>query len=112
MDNEPAQARCAAARKLLHQTWALGSKRQRCEPHHGQHDHAPQRPRRLSSITDSGAALPAAARQAAPVDAGAQYRRRSQTWYGIDSEYRICLAIRPKFLTVLSCECQNQPPDG
>ena len=34
-------ARCAAARKLLHLAWALGSKRQRFEPHHGQHDQAP-----------------------------------------------------------------------
>ncbi len=29
-------ARCAAARKLLHQVWALGTKRQRFDPHHGQ----------------------------------------------------------------------------
>jgi transposase len=30
-------ARCAAARKLLHQVWALGTKRQRFDPNHGQH---------------------------------------------------------------------------
>ncbi|HEY8600222.1 MAG TPA: IS110 family transposase [Thermomicrobiales bacterium] len=29
-------ARCAAARKLLHQAWALATKRQRFDPHHGQ----------------------------------------------------------------------------
>ncbi len=32
----PKVARCAAARKLLHQAWALGSKQQHFEPHHGQ----------------------------------------------------------------------------
>jgi transposase len=37
----PKVARCAAARKLLHQAWALGSKLQRFEPHHGQQDQAP-----------------------------------------------------------------------
>lgn len=37
----PKVARCAAARKLLHQAWALGSKRQRFEPHHGQHHQVP-----------------------------------------------------------------------
>ena len=37
----PKVARCAAARKLLHQAWALGSKRQHFEPRHGQHDQAP-----------------------------------------------------------------------
>ena len=37
----PRVARCAAARKLLHQAWALGSKQQHVEPHHGQHDQAP-----------------------------------------------------------------------
>jgi len=30
-------ARCAAARKLLHQAWALGTKQQRFAPNHGQH---------------------------------------------------------------------------
>ena len=30
-------ARCAAARKLLHQAWALGSKLQRFDPEHHQH---------------------------------------------------------------------------
>jgi transposase len=29
-------ARCAAARKLLHQAWALGAKLRRFDPHHGQ----------------------------------------------------------------------------
>jgi transposase len=37
----PKVARCAAARKLLHQAWALGSKLQRFQPHYGQHDQAP-----------------------------------------------------------------------
>jgi transposase len=32
-------ARCAAARKLLHQAWALGSKLQRFDPDHHQHHH-------------------------------------------------------------------------
>jgi transposase len=32
-------ARCAAARKLLHQAWALGSKRQRFDPDHKQQQH-------------------------------------------------------------------------
>ena len=37
-------ARCAAARKLLHLAWALGSKRQRYDPDHKQqqHDTLPQ----------------------------------------------------------------------
>ncbi len=36
-------ARCAAARKLLHQAWALGSKRQRFDPdHQQQHEALPQ----------------------------------------------------------------------
>ena len=34
-------ARCAAARKLLHQAWALGSKRQRFDPGYQQQQHAP-----------------------------------------------------------------------
>ena len=38
----PKVARCAAARKLLHQAWALGAKLRRFEPHHGQHDQAPK----------------------------------------------------------------------
>jgi transposase len=39
----PKVARCAAARKLLHQAWALGSKRQRFDPDHKQqHDALPQ----------------------------------------------------------------------
>jgi transposase len=33
-------ARCAAARKLLHQAWALGSKLQRFDPDHEQQQHA------------------------------------------------------------------------
>jgi hypothetical protein len=33
-------ARCAAARKLLHQAWALGSKQQRFDPSHKQQQHA------------------------------------------------------------------------
>ena len=32
-------ARCAAARKLLHQAWALGAKRQRFDPDHEQQQH-------------------------------------------------------------------------
>ena len=32
----PKVARCAAARKLLHQAWALGSKLRHFDPHHGQ----------------------------------------------------------------------------
>ena len=32
----PKVARCAAARKLLHQVWALGSKLQRFDPCHNQ----------------------------------------------------------------------------
>ena len=32
-------ARCAAARKLLHLAWALGSKRQRFDPDHKQQQH-------------------------------------------------------------------------
>jgi hypothetical protein len=32
-------ARCAAARKLLHQAWALGSKLQRFDPGHKQQQH-------------------------------------------------------------------------
>jgi transposase len=32
-------ARCAAARKLLHQAWALGSKQQRFDPDHEQQQH-------------------------------------------------------------------------
>ena len=32
-------ARCAAARKLLHQAWALGSKRRRFDPDHKQQQH-------------------------------------------------------------------------
>jgi len=32
-------ARCAAARTLLHQAWALGSKRQRFDPEHQHHHH-------------------------------------------------------------------------
>jgi transposase len=32
-------ARCAAARKLLHQAWALGSKQQRFDPDHKQQQH-------------------------------------------------------------------------
>jgi transposase len=32
-------ARCAAARKLLHQAWALGAKQRRFDPHHGQPQH-------------------------------------------------------------------------
>jgi transposase len=32
-------ARCAAARKLLHQAWALGSKLQRFDPEHNRHQH-------------------------------------------------------------------------
>ena len=35
----PKVARCAAARKLLHQAWALGSKRQRFDPDHKQQQH-------------------------------------------------------------------------
>ncbi|HSH79430.1 MAG TPA: hypothetical protein VLA19_12985, partial [Herpetosiphonaceae bacterium] len=40
----PKVARCAAARKLLHQAWALGSKRQRFDPgyHQQQHEALPQ----------------------------------------------------------------------
>ena len=35
-------ARCAAARKLLHQAWALGTKRQRFDPdQQHQHDASP-----------------------------------------------------------------------
>jgi len=34
-------ARCAAARKLLHQAWALGSKLQRFDPGYRQHGAAP-----------------------------------------------------------------------
>ena len=34
-------ARCAAARKLLHQVWALGSKLQRFDPDHKQQQHEP-----------------------------------------------------------------------
>ena len=34
-------ARCAAARKLLHQAWALGSKLQRFDPGYRQHDAVP-----------------------------------------------------------------------
>jgi transposase len=37
----PKVARCAAARKLLHQAWAPGSRLRRFEPHHGQQDQAP-----------------------------------------------------------------------
>ena len=37
----PKVARCAAARKLLHQAWALGAKQRRFEPHHEQQDPAP-----------------------------------------------------------------------
>ena len=33
-------ARCAAARKLLHQAWALGAKQQRFDPDHKQQQHA------------------------------------------------------------------------
>jgi transposase len=33
-------ARCAAARKLLHQAWALATKRQRFDPDHKQQQHA------------------------------------------------------------------------
>ena len=33
-------ARCAAARKLLHLAWALGTKQRRFDPHHRQHDQA------------------------------------------------------------------------
>jgi len=33
-------ARCAAARKLLHQAWALGTKQRRFDPHHEQQQHA------------------------------------------------------------------------
>ena len=32
-------ARCAAARKLLHRAWALGSKLQRFDPDHKQQQH-------------------------------------------------------------------------
>ena len=35
----PKVARCAAARKLLHQAWALGSKLQRFDPDHQQQQH-------------------------------------------------------------------------
>ena len=35
----PKVARCAAARKLLHQAWALGSKLQRFDPDHKQQQH-------------------------------------------------------------------------
>ncbi len=35
----PKVARCAAARKLLHQAWALGSKRQRFDPGYQQQQH-------------------------------------------------------------------------
>ncbi len=35
----PKVARCAAARKLLHQAWALGSKRQHFDPGHKQQQH-------------------------------------------------------------------------
>jgi len=35
----PKVARCAAARKLLHQAWGLGSKRQRFDPDHKQQQH-------------------------------------------------------------------------
>jgi transposase len=35
----PKVARCAAARKLLHQAWALGSKQQRFDPDHKQQQH-------------------------------------------------------------------------
>ncbi len=34
-------ARCAAARKLLHQVWALGTKQQHFDPYHGQRRPAP-----------------------------------------------------------------------
>ncbi len=34
-------ARCAAARKLLHQVWALGTKQQHFDPYHGQRQPAP-----------------------------------------------------------------------
>src|ERR671916_236705 len=34
-------ARCAAARKLLHQAWALATKRQRFDPDHKQQQHEP-----------------------------------------------------------------------
>jgi transposase len=37
----PKVARCAAARKLLHQAWALGAKRQRFDPRHGQQSERP-----------------------------------------------------------------------
>ena len=37
----PKVARCAAARKLLHQAWALGSKLQRFDPDHKQQQHEP-----------------------------------------------------------------------
>ena len=36
----PKVARCAAARKLLHQAWALGSKQQRFDPGYRQQQHA------------------------------------------------------------------------
>ena len=36
----PKVARCAAARKLLHQAWALGSRLQRFDPHHQQQHEA------------------------------------------------------------------------
>ena len=37
----PKVARCAAARKLLHQAWALGSKQRRFDPGYRQHDAVP-----------------------------------------------------------------------
>ena len=37
----PKVARCAAARKLLHQVWALGSKLQRFDPRYPHHEAAP-----------------------------------------------------------------------
>ena len=37
----PKVARCAAARKLLHQAWALGSKQQRFDPGYQQQQHDP-----------------------------------------------------------------------
>jgi transposase len=39
MGKPPKVARCAAARKLLHLAWALGSKRQRFDPDHKQQQH-------------------------------------------------------------------------
>ncbi len=35
----PKVARCAAARKLLHLAWALGTKQQRFDPEHEQQQH-------------------------------------------------------------------------